>query len=198
MFSVLSTEECHALAANSLSGQRVAAALTAFTRQWLGPAKSFADRAMRFDAEVPMADSTLQVVRQAARLAGVTHDTPFLSADIVAFSRRLPRSALIQDGVGKAPLRRLLGRRMPSDLWRLPKIGLRLPLVQIIEDHRSTVEEILRSDDDLLNLRVVDEWLREFLAGRQPRSYLAARRVWHVLVWKLWLDAHRGDGGQQK
>ena len=140
-----------------------------------------------------MADSTLQLVRQMAARACITHEAPFLAADVYAFARQIPRRRLIQGAEGKAPVRRLLERSMPSALWRLPKVGFRLPLVKILEDHRTALLEILRSvGSDDVSPTTVDAWTSEFYASSSPRSFVAARRLWRVLTWKLWRSAHGG------
>jgi asparagine synthase (glutamine-hydrolysing) len=194
IFTLLSPEERAALTEAHRSREQIDKTLPDFVRGWFGPVKCFAGRALRFDAEVPMADSTLQVVRQAARFAGVTYDTPFLTAELFGFSRQLPRQVLIRDSVGKVPLRRLLQQRLPSGPWQLPKIGFRLPLDRILETHRPTVEEILHSDKEgIVNQSLVRQWLHEFYS-RQPRNFPLARKIWSILMWELWCRTHSVSG----
>jgi asparagine synthase (glutamine-hydrolysing) len=190
MFESMSIDDRVALTDGNAHRKSIESVVPDFVREWCGDTCG-PDRLAQFDAEVPMADSTLQLVRQVANSARLAHDSPFLTTDFYLYTRRLPRRELIQHGVGKVPLRRLVERLVPSEEWRLPKIGFRLPLVRILEEHRTSIEEIVQSIDcGGVNSQVVQRWVQEFFRGQAPRSYLSARRIWRVLTWALWHHAH--------
>jgi asparagine synthase (glutamine-hydrolysing) len=192
MFAILTCEERALLARGRRSPGEIRVAVREFVREWLGAPRSFAERILRFDAEVPMADSTLQGVRQAASMARVAHAPPFLAGGLIELSRRTPRRMLVRDGVGKRILRELLSQRMPSALWELPKLGFRLPLARLLERHRGAVEDFLLSRPcAVVEYETARPWVREFYASPSTAPFGLARRLWLLVVLESWCRTHR-------
>jgi len=159
-----------------------------FFRTWFQDSTAEIMRAFRFDAEVPMADSTLQILRQTVRHCSCFQSTPFLSNQILNFSRKLPLSMLIQDGVGKQPLRSLIQSHLPSDLWMLPKIGFSLQVDKLLKTNRSYIEDLFRSDEVLsLKKDGLSAWLGWYFDGPGQSDYRAAKQIWSVAALLLWI-----------
>lgn len=58
---------------------------------------------------------------------GLEVRTPYLSPDILDFSRRLPTQYLMQSNMGKLVLRQLAAKYIDRDLASLPKVGFGMP-----------------------------------------------------------------------
>lgn len=179
----------------AVSGSRIHGAAEWFVRDWFRGTASPSSRAFRFDAEVPMADSTLQILRQTARHGDCRQDTPFLGNALLDYSRRLPRSALVRHGLGKRPLRQWLRERLPSEIWSLPKIGFSLHPGHLLGDHRGDIEDLLFSEAaGPWAHAFIQSWIRRFFEGPEADDYRLARQIWVLVALHAWLRARANAG----
>ena len=112
---------------------------------------------------------------------------PLLSRDIVEFAAGLPAEMKLRDGVSKWPLRQVLARSVPTELFERPKAGfgvpidawLRGPLREWAHDNLKSpaVRRFLAPD-------MVDEIWRRQQAGQADLAY----RLWDVLMFSTWCE----------
>jgi asparagine synthase (glutamine-hydrolysing) len=158
-----------------------------------GRAADVADLALRsmwLDATTYLPDDILVKVDRASMAVSLEARVPYLDHRVVEFGWRLPTAMKLAGGRSKLPLRALLQRYVPRELFDRPKMGfgapigdwLRGPLRGWAEDllhpNRIAVEGFLRVDG------VSTAW-REHLSGRRNRQY----QLWDVLMFESWLDS---------
>lgn len=168
---------------------------TIHTDPTLWPATSgFADQMAAIDAVTYLPDDILTKVDRATMSVSLEGRIPLLSREIVEFAAGLPSGFKLRDGRSKWPLRQVLERSLPADLFERPKAGfgvpidawLRGPLREWAQDHlrSSAVRRILAPE-------VIDETWRRQQAGQADLAY----RLWDVLMFSSWCEERGVDGG---
>ncbi|MEZ5312023.1 MAG: asparagine synthase (glutamine-hydrolyzing) [Microthrixaceae bacterium] len=132
-------------------------------------------------------DDILVKVDRAAMSVSLETRVPLLDRSIVELAASVPISMKIRDGQSKWPLRELLSRYVPRDLFERPKAGfgipldswLRGPLKSWAEDHLfgSAASEML--DSDLLR----QTW-KDLQSGRRNEEY----KIWDAVMFSAWCE----------
>ncbi len=94
-----------------------------------------------------LCDDILTKVDRASMAVGLEVRMPFLDHRVVAFSARLPPNLLVRRGLGKLPVRRILGRHVPE--YKLPrsKRGFSVPIASWLRGPlREWAWDLLRPD----------------------------------------------------
>jgi asparagine synthase (glutamine-hydrolysing) len=120
--------------------------------------------------------------------ASIEARVPYLDNDAVELAWRLPIKARIHEGVGKWPLRQVLKRYVPKELFERPKSGFGIPIGAWLRGPlRSWAEDMLSekslSNDGFFESAVVRRQWAEHLSGRFNRQY----SLWSVLMFQAWL-----------
>ena len=107
--------------------------------------EDFACWMMRMDQMTYLPDDILVKVDRASMAVGLEARSPFLDPDVAWLAARLLKSELIHQGVSKIPLRELLYRRLPRQMFERPKAGFTIPLGSWLRGAlREWAEELLR------------------------------------------------------
>ncbi len=148
------------------------------------------------DTESYLPGDVLVKVDRASMAASLEIRSPLLDHRVVEFAWRLPPAVKIGDGVGKRVLRRLLGRRLPTELFERPKRGFNVPLAAWLRGPlrdwaEGLLEERRLREEGFLDPQPVRARWEEHLAGRRNWGHA----LWDVLVFQAWL-AHWHGGGR--
>ncbi len=140
-------------------------------------------------------DDILAKVDRASMAVGLEVRAPLLDHRLVAFAARLPASLLLQGGVGKGLLRRVLHRHVPPALVERPKMGFGPPLAAWLRGElRPWASDLLSPSrlarQGLLDAEEIARLWAEFLAGEDNWRHL----VWDALMLQAWLEAEQGAG----
>ena len=162
------------------------------------PAPPLGDSAhymMWLDSESYLPGDVLVKVDRASMAASLEIRSPLLDHRVVEFAWRLPVAFKIGDGVGKRILRRLLGRRLPAELFERPKRGFNVPLAAWLRGPlrdwaESLIEERRLREEGFLDPQPIRACWQEHLAGRRNWGHA----LWDVLMFQAWLE-HWQDGG---
>ena len=139
------------------------------------------------DMQTYLPDDILTKVDRASMAVGLEARVPLLDHRIIEFAWRLPTSSLLASGKGKLPLRRILSRYVPTELFERPKTGFGVPIGEWIRGPlRAYVEDLLSEDSlrsvGLLAPAPVRRRLSEHLDGRRNWQYA----LWTVLMLQAW------------
>ena len=153
-----------------------------------GPGASDAVRMMYCDAVSFLPDDILCKVDRAAMSVGLETRVPFLDHRVAELAARIPVGMKIRSGKGKAILRALLGRHVPTTLIDRPKTGFGVPVGAWLKGPlRAWAEE-------LLDPRAMDAsgWLDANQVGERWRAHLSGREdstaaLWAVLMFQAWM-----------
>ncbi len=113
---------------------------------------------------------------------------PLLDRRVVELAFRIPASRKQQGRRGKVLLRALAKRRLPSDLWRLPKRGFTAPIGEWVAGQHASMfrEEVLRTSacvSEHLDMRHLERRFGQHQRAEADHGYA----LWAVWVLERWL-----------
>jgi asparagine synthase (glutamine-hydrolysing) len=149
-------------------------------------ARTAPESQMLFDLGTYLPDDILVKVDRSAMAVSLETRAPLLDHRIVEFALGQPLAHKIVDGRGKALLRAVLARYVPTALTDRPKQGFAVPLGTWLRTGlRPWADDLLRDD------RLVSQWLSpapvRHLWARHQRGHDESRRLWSVLCLLHWL-----------
>ena len=139
------------------------------------------------DAVTYLPDDILTKVDRATMSVSLEGRIPLLSREIVEFAAGLPVGIRQRSGVSKWPLRQVLGRSVPAELFERPKSGFGVPIEDWLGGAlRDWTETHLRGPAvrEYLDPSVVLEAWDEQRSGRKNRAY----DLWDVLMFSAWCE----------
>ena len=145
------------------------------------------ERMMFIDQLTYMTDDILCKVDRSTMSMGLEARVPFLDNDLTEFAWSLPMDFKIRHGVGKWPLRQVLKRYVPSELFERPKAGFGIPVGAWLRGPMRDWAEDLLSEASLaeggwFNVEAVRGNWAEHLAGRRNMVH----QLWSVLMFLAW------------
>ena len=147
------------------------------------------ERMRRLDSLAYLPDDVLAKVDRASMACGLEARVPLLDRAVVEFAWRLPDSVLLRDGRGKWPLRAVLARYLPLNLFERRKQGFAPPLAAWLRGPlRAYAGDLLMGPDaggGFLDMARVRSMLDEHLAG----THNHAVGLWPILSFEAWRRA---------
>jgi asparagine synthase (glutamine-hydrolysing) len=89
---------------------------------------SIEEQMMYWDFKTYLPDNVLVKVDRASMFCGLEVRSPFLSKEVMEFSRQLPMLLKIKNRSGKNILKEILRKHVPEELWDRPKQGFTPPI----------------------------------------------------------------------
>lgn len=164
--------------------------------RWEKATKELGDveRMMFLDQMTYMTDDILCKVDRASMSAGLEARVPFLDNELTEFAWSLPLAFKIRGGVGKWPLRQVLKRYVPEELFERPKMGFGIPIGGWLRGPlRDWAEDLLSesslADGGWLDVRTVRENWSEHLSGRRNLVH----QLWSTLMFLSWKRKWMGN-----
>ncbi len=110
---------------------------------------------------------------------------PYLSSEMISFSRALPMEHKMKFHRQKIILRRFLANKMyPKNIWKQKKMGFGVNLEEFIRnDHL----EFLGLSHSTLE-RYIDKYKLTALLAKKSKNYVDYYKIYSVLMFKLWLE----------
>jgi asparagine synthase (glutamine-hydrolysing) len=161
----------------------------AFQPELAAEEPAFDRRMMLIDTLTYLPDDILTKVDRASMATGLEARVPLLDHRLVELAWRLPTDVRVGPDPGKAPLRRLLARRLPPELFERPKMGFGVPLAAWLRGPLRDWGEALLCErrleaEGVLEPRLVRRRWREHVSGRADWGY----HLWDVLVFQAWRE----------
>lgn len=134
-------------------------------------------------------EDILTKVDRAAMSVGLESRAPYLDHRVAELAWRLPEALRLGNGVGKLPLRALLSRYVPRELWERPKMGFGVPLDAWLRGPlRDWASELLNparlGREGFLDPAPMARAWGEHLGGRFNRQH----QLWPALMFSSWLE----------
>jgi asparagine synthase (glutamine-hydrolysing) len=154
----------------------------------LGPIEQM----MALDAVSYLPDDILVKVDRAAMAVSLETRVPYVDHRVVEFAWRIPQNLKIKDGTTKWILRELLYRYVPRDLIERPKMGFAVPIGDWLRGPLRPWAEALLDESRLRS----EGYLRPEPIRKTWELHLSGHsdhhaRLWVVLMFQSWLEAHR-------
>ena len=141
------------------------------------------------DLRTYLVDDVLHKVDRASMAVSLEARVPLLDHRVVEFAWQLPLERKWVDGATKWPLRQVLLKGVPPNLFERPKRGFAVPISAWLRGGlRSWAEDLLNDPQVSVHLdanRVRRLW-REHLSGRLDRGAY----VWDILCFLSWRRRH--------
>jgi asparagine synthase (glutamine-hydrolysing) len=149
-------------------------------------------RIMYCDAVSYLPDDILCKVDRAAMAVGLETRVPFLDHRVAEVAARIPARLKFAGGKGKMPLRKLLYREAPRELFERPKAGFAIPVGDWLRGPlRSWADELLDerrlAREGWFDAAAVRNRWCDHLSGRLESS----PSIWAILMFQAWLDEQR-------
>mgnify|MGYP003577046177 CR=1 FL=1 len=147
----------------------------------VAPGASPAVRTMYCDAVSYLRGDILCKVDRASMAVSLETRVPFLDHRVVELAWSMPLHQKVAGGIGKLPLRRLLSRSLPAELFDRPKTGFGIPLGDWLRGPLRDWAEELLSEDRLRR----EGWLNPDPIREKWTAHLVLKRNWQYLLWNV-------------
>ncbi len=131
----------------------------------------------------------LTKVDRSSMFHGLEVRVPFLDHELASWARNLPIEFKRVDGKGKWPLRKLLSKKIPKNIFDRPKKGFGIPLEKIISNN---LKEIVY---EKLSKRKIKEqgifnniYVQNILKSHYSEGGKFYNQIWNLLIFQLWFD----------
>jgi asparagine synthase (glutamine-hydrolysing) len=151
--------------------------------------KSFEESMMAYDSLTYLPEDILCKVDRASMSLGLEVRVPLLDHRVVEMAWSMPLEQKLAGGVGKLPLRQILSRFLPAELFNRPKTGFGIPLGQWLRGPlRDWADSLLSAErlarEGWLKPAPIREKWEEHQSGQRDWQYL----LWNVLMFQAWLE----------
>ncbi|TMP93319.1 MAG: asparagine synthase (glutamine-hydrolyzing) [Verrucomicrobia bacterium] len=137
-----------------------------------------------------MANTLLRDTDQMSMAHALEVRVPFIDPVVVQYVLRLPGSWKVDGERSKPLLVDALGKLLPEDVWKRPKMGFTLPFERWMRSSlQGEVDDVLSSGNGLANVGVNNDFGRGvWRAFRDNPRHEAWSRPWALFVLKRWCD----------
>ncbi len=153
------------------------------------PRRPLAEFLMAADMTGYLSDDILVKVDRAAMAVSLETRIPFLDPEVQELAARLPHHLRCRDGKGKWPLRALLARHLPRDLFERPKQGFAVPIAAWLRGPLADWAGDLLAEDRLraegwFDPALVSAFWQEHRRGIEDWSPI----LWAILMFQAWRE----------
>ena len=153
----------------------------------------FVEKMMYLDQMTYLPSDILCKVDRATMSTGLEARVPFLDNEVARFAWSLPVSTKLHRGTSKWPLRQVLKRYVPEELFDRPKAGFGIPIGDWLRGSlRDWAEEMLSErrlkEGGYFRVEVVRQQWAEHLSGRRNLQHT----LWSVLMFQSWHSSLKG------
>lgn len=147
------------------------------------------EKMMLLDILTYLPDDNLVKLDRAAMGVSLEGRVPFLNHKIIEFALSLPLEYKRNNGIAKWPLRQILKKYIPNELFERPKMGFSMPLNDWLRGSlREWAEGLLLGS----NLRTQGYFNSNLVANLWSQHINGQRNwggvLWNILMFQAWLD----------
>jgi len=132
-----------------------------------------------YDSMYYLPDDILVKLDRASMAVSLEGRIPLLDHKIVEYAASLPMHIKTNNGNGKQPLKNLLGKYLPSELYEKPKKGFAVPIDSWLKNGLRDWAEDLLSKEQLNN----DGYFDSKVVREKWHQHKSGQRNWHNQIW---------------
>lgn len=152
-------------------------------------ARDYIEEMRRWDVSQYLPDDLLVKVDRGAMSASLETRAPLLDHRVAELAFSLSSDQLINNGVGKWPLRELLKRYVPNSFFDRSKAGFSIPLAQWLRGPLKEWAEELLAEERIKREGYFDSRkIRSAWSQHQNGTYDRSLHLWNILMFQSWLD----------
>jgi asparagine synthase (glutamine-hydrolysing) len=148
---------------------------------------NFIELMMYLDSVSYLPDDILTKIDRATMSYGLEARCPFLDHNLIEWASSIPLKYKYKDGLTKWPLRKLLEKYVPSQLWDYSKMGFAVPM-------KSWINGQLKDwTMDLLNQNSVKDQgifcpkaIENLLEDHYGRNVDSTTQIWNLIMFQSW------------
>lgn len=155
----------------------------------------FRQTMMYVDTLTYLPDDIMAKVDRASMAVSLEGRAPFLDHRVVEAAWRLPMSAKIRNGQGKAILKDILYRHVPRSLTDRPKMGFAIPIADWLTGPlrdwaEALLDPVRLEQDGFFNA----EEVRALWAAHCDGRLKAHKPLWNILMFQAWWEVQQQYG----
>jgi asparagine synthase (glutamine-hydrolysing) len=149
------------------------------------------EKLMVIDLLSYLPDDNLVKLDRSTMAVSLEGRVPFLDFNVVEFALALPLDYKLHQGITKWPLRQVLKRYIPEDLFERPKMGFSMPLNDWLRGPLREWAESLLNENKLhsqgyLNSKLVNDLWRQHIKNERNWGGI----IWNILMFQAWLESN--------
>lgn len=139
------------------------------------------------DMKTYLPNDILTKVDRASMAVGLEARVPLLDHRVVEFAASMPLDLKIRENKPKWPLRQILNRYVPSEMFERPKTGFGIPIHHWLRGRLRDWGEELLSESALKDTQMLNpETVRSLWDGYQKGENQEAYSLWTMLMLQAW------------
>ncbi len=159
----------------------------------------FIDQMMMSDMRSYLPNDILTKVDRAAMAVSLETRIPMLDHSIVKHALRTPTAHKLDKGQGKWPLRQILYKHVPRELFERPKKGFSVPINDWIKGPlhdwtENLLDEKRLREEGYFHVAPIRRSLNLHMSGERDES----SHLWPLLMFQAWQDGYKDEWSQLK
>ena len=139
------------------------------------------------DIDEYLPNDILTKVDRASMEYGLEARAPFLDHEFANWALNIPINLKKFDGRGKWPLRKLLSKKLPNELYERPKMGFGLPLETLIKGAFKEIVYYYLGEEKILSQNIFNPiFIKELLYSNYELGKRCHNQIWVILMFQLW------------
>jgi asparagine synthase (glutamine-hydrolysing) len=154
----------------------------------------FVERMMLLDASAYMVDDILTKVDRASMAVSLEARVPLLDHRVFEFAWSVPLSMRMKEGQSKWPIREVLARHVPREMFERPKMGFGIPIGEwlrgpLVDWAENLLDAQRLKEEGVFEPNAVRKAWKAHMSGNFNQHY----KLWDILMFQAWLDENRSN-----
>lgn len=149
------------------------------------------ERQAVYELQFPLQDDLLTKVDRATMHYSIEARVPFLDHRIVEYAFNIHPSLKIKNGIAKYPLKQILYKHLPQELFNRPKQGFSVPLAKWLKKEWAYLIDDYLTEENVNKAGFVKyEFVKQCIDRFRNGDTYLYNRLWNLMVLHRWFLKH--------